>query len=57
MKLAVTIVDQASQEAPFVLRGQYAETMKAAANIGYDAVELHLANPNEINLHVIGHFH
>ncbi|WP_240422085.1 sugar phosphate isomerase/epimerase family protein [Paenibacillus periandrae] len=53
MKLAVTIVNQASSEAPFVLRGTYTESMKAAASIGYDAVELHLAHPNEVNLEEI----
>jgi sugar phosphate isomerase/epimerase len=53
MKLAITIVDQASQEAPFVLRGNYTEMMKEAADIGYDAVELHIADPAEADLQEI----
>ncbi|MDG5789041.1 sugar phosphate isomerase/epimerase [Evansella sp. AB-P1] len=50
MKLAITVVNEASQQAPFVLRGDYIEMIKDAAKIGYDAVELHLSDPNDINI-------
>ncbi|MFM9281313.1 sugar phosphate isomerase/epimerase family protein [Paenibacillus jiagnxiensis] len=50
MKLAVTIVQEASNSAPFVLRGNYEESIRKAAEIGYDAVELHLADPDELSL-------
>jgi sugar phosphate isomerase/epimerase len=50
MKLAVTVVNEASQQAPFVLRGNYVQMLRDAARIGYDAVELHIAHPNEVSL-------
>ncbi|SFF37709.1 Sugar phosphate isomerase/epimerase [Paenibacillus algorifonticola] len=53
MKLAVTIVQEASQAAPFVLRGNFEASIKKAAEIGYDAVELHIADPSEVNLEAI----
>jgi 5-keto-L-gluconate epimerase len=53
MKLAITVVNEASKEAPFVLRGDYVQTLKEAAKIGYDAVELHLAHPNDIDVQEI----
>jgi sugar phosphate isomerase/epimerase len=48
MKLAVTIVKQAPAKAPLVLRGDYTDSIRLAAQIGYDAVELHVADPKEI---------
>jgi sugar phosphate isomerase/epimerase len=50
MKLAVTIVKEAGPEAPVVLRGDYSDSIRKAAQIGYDAVELHVADPAEVNV-------
>jgi sugar phosphate isomerase/epimerase len=50
MKLAITIVKEAAAQAPFVLRGGYAEAIRKAAQIGYDAVELHVPDPIEVNV-------
>jgi sugar phosphate isomerase/epimerase len=50
MKLAVTIVKEAAAQAPLVLRGDYTESIRKAAEIGYDAVELHVADPAEVNV-------
>ena len=49
MKLAVTIVKQAAAQAPLVLRGDYTDSIRTAAQIGYDAVELHVADPAEVD--------
>jgi sugar phosphate isomerase/epimerase len=49
MKIAVTAVESAASTAPFVLRGPHRDTIRQAAQIGYDAVELHIANPAEID--------
>ncbi|MES2221933.1 MAG: sugar phosphate isomerase/epimerase family protein [Acidobacteriota bacterium] len=48
MKLSVTIVKEAAAQAPLVLRGDYADSIREAAKIGYDAVELHAADPAEV---------
>jgi sugar phosphate isomerase/epimerase len=50
MKLAVTIVKEAGEQAPLVLRGDYTDSIRKAAQIGYDAVELHVADPAEVNV-------
>ncbi len=50
MKLAITLVREAAPRAPFVLRGAYAETIRHAAEIGYDAVELHSPDPAEVDV-------
>jgi sugar phosphate isomerase/epimerase len=50
MKLAVTIVKEAGPEAPLVLRGDYSDSIRKAAQIGYDAVELHVADPAEVSV-------
>ena len=47
--MAVTIVKEAAAEAPLVLRGEYADSIRMAAQIGYDAVELHVADPAEVD--------
>ena len=54
MKLAITAAKEAAARAPVVLRGDYAETIRQAAQIGYDAVELHLPDPAEVDLRGIG---
>ena len=50
MKLAVTIVKEAAAQAPLVLRGDYTDSIRKAAQIGYDAVELHVADPAEVDV-------
>jgi sugar phosphate isomerase/epimerase len=50
MKLAVTIVKEAAAQAPLVLRGDYTDSVRKAAQIGYDAVELHVADPAEVDV-------
>jgi len=50
MKLAVTVVKEASKLSPLVLRGDYSSAIRRAAQIGYDAVELHIADPDELDL-------
>lgn len=50
MKLAVTMVKEAGAQAPLVLRGDYTDCIRKAAQIGYDAVELHVADPTEVNV-------
>lgn len=53
MKLAVTMVKEAAAWAPLVLRGDYADAIRQAAHIGYDAVELHVSDPAEVNVRAI----
>ena len=50
MKLAVTIVKEAAAQVPLVLRGNYTDSIRKAAQIGYDAVELHVADPAEVDV-------
>lgn len=50
MKLAVTMVKEAAAQAPLVLRGDYTASIRKAAQIGYDAVELHVADPAEVDV-------
>ncbi len=50
MKLAVTIVKEAAGQAPLVLRGDYIDSIQKAAQIGYDAVELHVPDAAEVNV-------
>jgi len=53
MKLAITVVKEASVHAPLVLRGEYAKAIEQAGRIGYDAVELHVPDPDELDLNEI----
>lgn len=48
--LAVTIVERAPEAAPLVLRGPLDASVRNAARIGYDAVEVHLADRAELDL-------
>jgi sugar phosphate isomerase/epimerase len=50
MKLAITMAPEASAQAPIVLRGSFADQFRLAAQIGYDAVELHFPDPAELDL-------
>jgi 5-keto-L-gluconate epimerase len=49
MKLAITAVKDAAPLAPFVLRGDFPDAIRQAAEIGFDAVELHIADPAEVD--------
>ncbi|NTE65144.1 sugar phosphate isomerase/epimerase [Agrobacterium tumefaciens] len=53
MKIAVTIAKDAPSHAPFILRGDYVDTIRRAGEIGYDAVELHIADPHDIDVHAV----
>ena len=50
MKLALTMVKEAAPQAPLVLRGDYTHSIRKTAQIGYDAVELHVADPVEVDV-------
>ncbi|NLU10661.1 MAG: sugar phosphate isomerase/epimerase [Tepidanaerobacter acetatoxydans] len=50
MKLSITIAKEASKNAPIVLRGSYTENIKKAAKMGYDAVEIHVNDPNTLDI-------
>ncbi|MEW9668308.1 TIM barrel protein [Ammoniphilus sp. 3BR4] len=49
MKLSITVAENAAPLAPFVLRDNYSLAIEKAALLGYDAVELHVRNPEEID--------
>lgn len=49
MKLAITMAREAAPLAPLVLRFGYVESIRMASEIGYDAVELHLSDPSEVD--------
>ena len=49
MKLAITGKLQAGEKAPLVLRGPYDEMIRKAAEIGYDAVELHIHDSGQLD--------
>ncbi|MBK1840865.1 sugar phosphate isomerase/epimerase [Azospirillum sp. YIM B02556] len=55
MKLAITAAETAAAHAPIVLRGPFADTMRQAAGIGFDAVEYHLADPDTLDISRIRH--
>lgn len=50
MKLSVSIVWEASDSAPFLLRGPYVTNIKKAAALGYEAVEIHVRDPRELDV-------
>lgn len=49
MKISITAVDDASPSAPFVLRGNYSNSIRFAAQTGFEAVELHLSDPAHLD--------
>jgi 5-keto-L-gluconate epimerase len=49
MKLAITGKLQAGEKAPQVLRGSYDDMIRRAAEIGYDAVELHIHDSGQLD--------
>lgn len=49
-KLACTIASQTTANAPVLLGGDLEQSIKTASALGYDAVELHWADPQQIDL-------
>ena len=49
MKLAVTGILRAREDAPLVFRGEYKDIIPKAAEIGYDAMELHIHDSLEVD--------
>jgi sugar phosphate isomerase/epimerase len=49
-KLSVTVSNEISATAPFLLGGNPVESITKAKRMGYDAVELHFSNPSEIEI-------
>jgi sugar phosphate isomerase/epimerase len=45
MITSITGINEASWDTPIVLRGSYERMIADAANIGYDAIELHIRDP------------
>lgn len=53
MKLSVSLAQNVSQSAPFILRGPYLDNIKKASELGYDAVEIHVRDPRELEVEQI----
>lgn len=53
MKLSVTMALTADETAPIVLRGDYAQNIRKAAEMGYDSVEIHVNDPKTLNVEQI----
>lgn len=50
MRTSMTITDHIYGSAPFVYEGDLAQGAAQAAELGYDGVELHIANPAEVDV-------
>lgn len=50
MKTSISITDVGTPQMPFVLRGDYKESIDTAASLGFDAVEMHIRNPEKVNV-------
>lgn len=50
MKLAATLTAETNTRSPVLLGGSFSNNLAMLSVLGYDAVELHWANPNLINL-------
>lgn len=53
MKLSITIAKEAGEKAPIILRGSYTENIIKASKIGYDAVEIHVNDPDTLDVEKI----
>lgn len=53
LKLSVSITDKTDERTPFLLRGDFGDSIRIAREIGYDAVELHIRNPKQENIEAI----
>ncbi len=49
MKTSISIIDEGTDKMPFVLRGEYENSIKKAADLGFDAVEMHIRKPGIID--------
>ena len=47
---SMTMVDQIIGSAPFVYEGDFAQGVAKARELGYDGVELHIADPADVDL-------
>ncbi len=54
MRLSITAVEEAPESAPFILRGSFRDSIRTAGRIGYDAIELHIADPSLLDAFAIG---
>lgn len=50
MRTSVTITKEKLKSAPIVLQGEYLDSFKLASQSGFQDIELHLTDPNEIDL-------
>lgn len=50
MRFSITMAKEAGPGAPIVLRGSYIENIKRAAQMGYDAVEIHVNDPDTLDV-------
>ncbi|MDK2879479.1 MAG: hypothetical protein PWR06_2195 [Thermoanaerobacteraceae bacterium] len=53
MKLSVTMALTAGETAPIVLRGDYAQNIRKAAEMGYDSAEIHVNDPKTLDVEQI----
>ena len=53
MKLSITLAKEAGESAPIVFRGSYIDNIKKAAQMGYDAVEIHVNDPCSLDINEI----
>lgn len=51
---AMTMVDRIVGNAPFVYEGDFLQGVSQAKALGYDAVELHIANPADVDAGALG---
>jgi sugar phosphate isomerase/epimerase len=52
--LSITAAEEAPDSAPFILRGPFSKSIGTAGILGYDAIELHVANPSRLDADAIG---
>jgi sugar phosphate isomerase/epimerase len=50
MKTSISIIDVGTPQMPFVLRGDYKDSIQTASSLGFDAVEMHIRNPEKIDV-------
>lgn len=54
MQLSITAAEEAPDSSPFVLRGPFSKSIRTAGNLGYDAIELHVADPSRLDASALG---
>ncbi len=55
VRLSVSISEEAPEQAPFVYKGDIITHIKKASEIGYEAVELHIRHPENIDADAVRH--